>query len=297
MLNYHFYCERTDFMKILMIGAHQDDNEFRCGGLASKYVKMGYDVRFLSLCNGCGGHHVMTPEETTAKRAKESANVAKLLGVTYHVWDIDDCNIVPDLATRKRLIRYIREYCPDMIITHRPNDYHADHRAAGQLVQDASYLLTVPHECPEVPAMRFMPVIMYNEDNFKYPPFSGDIVIDLNDEIDTKLKIADLNDSQVYEWLPYTYGTLDEVPEDKAERFEWLKGMNITEETTDEEILSSKSHGWAVTFAKTAARFRKELIAKYGEERGSKVRYAEAYEICEYGEPLTDEMRKLLFDF
>ena len=114
-------------MKILMIGAHQDDNEFRCGGLASKYVKMGYDVRFLSLCNGCGGHHVMTPEETTAKRAKESANVAKLLGVTYHVWDIDDCNIVPDLATRKRLIRYIREYCPDMIITHRPNDYHADH--------------------------------------------------------------------------------------------------------------------------------------------------------------------------
>ncbi len=297
MLNYHFYCERTDYMKILMIGAHQDDNEFRCGGLASKYVKMGYDVRFLSLCNGCGGHHVMTPEETTAKRAKESANVAKLLGVTYHVWDIDDCNIVPDLATRKRLIRYIREYCPDMIITHRPNDYHADHRAAGQLVQDASYLLTVPHECPEVPAMRFMPVIMYNEDNFKYPPFSGDIVIDLNDEIDTKLKIADLNDSQVYEWLPYTYGTLDEVPEDKAERFEWLKGMNITEETTDEEILSSKSHGWAVTFAKTAARFRKELIAKYGEERGSKVRYAEAYEICEYGEPLTDEMRKLLFDF
>ena len=297
MLNYHFYCDRTDFMKILMIGAHQDDNEFRCGGLASKYVKMGYDVRFLSLCNGCGGHHVMTPEETTAKRAKESANVAKLLGVTYHVWDIDDCNIVPDLATRKRLIRYIREYCPDMIITHRPNDYHADHRAAGQLVQDASYLLTVPHECPEVPAMRFMPVIMYNEDNFKYPPFSGDIVIDLNDEIDTKLKIADLNDSQVYEWLPYTYGTLDEVPEDKAERFEWLKGMNITEETTDEEILSSKSHGWAVTFAKTAARFRKELIAKYGEERGSKVRYAEAYEICEYGEPLTDEMRKLLFDF
>jgi len=258
---------------------------------------MGYDVRFLSLCNGCGGHHIMTPEETTAKRAKESANVAKLLGVTYHVWDIDDCNIVPDLATRKRLIRYIREYCPDMIITHRPNDYHADHRAAGQLVQDASYLLTVPHECPEVPAMRFMPVIMYNEDNFKYPPFSGDIVIDLDDEIDTKLKIADLNDSQVYEWLPYTYGTLDEVPEDKAERFEWLKGMNITEETTDEEILSSKSHGWAVTFAKTAARFRKELIAKYGEERGSKVRYAEAYEICEYGEPLTDEMRKLLFDF
>lgn len=121
-------------MKILMIGAHQDDNEFRCGGLAHKYVKMGYEVRFLSMCNGCGGHHILTPEETTATRAKESAAVAKLLGVTYDVWDIDDCTLMADLETRNRLIRYIREISPALIISHRPNDYHADHRAAGQLV-------------------------------------------------------------------------------------------------------------------------------------------------------------------
>jgi len=146
-------------MKILMIGAHQDDNEFRCGGLAKKYVDMGYEVRFLSLCNGCGGHHIMTPEETTARRAQESAAVAKLLGVQYDVWDIDDCSIVPDLETRRRLIRYIRTFSPDLIVTHRTNDYHADHRAAGQLMQDASYMLIVPHECPDVPAMRQMPVL------------------------------------------------------------------------------------------------------------------------------------------
>ena len=102
-------------MKILMIGAHQDDNEFRCGGLAHKYVKMGYKVTFLSMCNGCGGHHILTPEETTATRAKESAKVAELLGIRYDVWDIEDCNIVADLPTRKRLIRYIREYNPDII--------------------------------------------------------------------------------------------------------------------------------------------------------------------------------------
>ena len=284
-------------MKILMIGAHQDDNEFRCGGLASKYVKMGYDVRFLSLCNGCGGHHIMTPKETTERRAGESALVAKLLGVTYHVWDIDDCNIVPDLATRKRLIRYIREYNPDMIISHRPNDYHADHRAVGQLVQDASYLLTVPHECPETPAMRFMPVIMYNEDNFRYPPFNGDIVIDVDDEVDTKLEIANLNESQVYEWLPYTYGTEQDVPKDKDERFKWLCRMNEIEGKSDEEILASTSDAYSVKFAKPASRFRKQLIAKYGEERGSKIRFAEAYEICEYGAPLTEELKKVFFPF
>ena len=283
-------------MKILMIGAHQDDNEFRCGGLAHKYVKLGHDVTFLSVCNGCGGHHIMSPEETTATRAKESAAVARLLGITYDVWDIPDCNVVADLETCKRMIRYIRNISPDLIISHRTNDYHADHRTVGQLVQDASYLLTVPNECSDVPAMRFMPVIIYNEDKFKYPPFEADVVLDMDDEIDTKLKIADLNVSQVYEWLPYTKGELENVPEGKEERFEWLKGMNITSETTDEEVLGAKS-GYAVRFAKTAARFRKELIERYGVEKGSKIRYAEAFEICEYGSPLTEELKNKLFPF
>ena len=284
-------------MKILMIGAHQDDNEFRCGGLAHKYVKLGHDVTFLSVCNGCGGHHVMGPEETTATRAKESAAVAELLGITYDVWDIPDCNVVADLPTRKRMIRYIRNINPDLIISHRTNDYHADHRAVAQLVQDASYLLTVPNECPDAPAMRYMPVIMYNEDRFKYPPFEADIVLDMDDEIDTKLKIADLNVCQVYEWLPYTRGKQDEVPTDPKERFEWLKGMNITSETTDEEIKAATGHGYAVRYAKTAARFRKELIERYGVERGSKIRYAEAFEICEYGKQPDAEFLKELFPF
>ena len=240
-------------MKILMIGAHQDDNEFRCGGLAYKYAQMGYDVRFLSMCNGNGGHHIMTPKETSERRYKESQAVAKFLGITYDVWDIDDCTLMADLETRRKLIRYIRNYKPDMIIAHRPNDYHADHRACGLLVQDASYILTVPHECPDAPALRDMPVIIYTEDAFDNPPFRADVVIDTDAELDIKLKIADLNVSQVYEWLPYTKHL--EVPEGAEERFEFLKGMEITDETTDEEILQVK-HGYAVRFAKPAARFR-----------------------------------------
>ncbi len=281
-------------MKILAIGAHQDDNEFRVGGMAHKWVKAGHEVRFLSMCNGCGGHHIMTPEETTACRAKESAEVAKFLGIQYDVWDIDDCTLMADLPTRERLIRYIREFAPDLVIAHRTNDYHADHRASGQLVQDASYLLTVPHTCPDVPAMRRMPVIAYYEDRFKNPEFVPTYVIDMNDEIDTKLHIAHLNKCQVYEWLPFN--NEETVPEGEAERFEWLKGMNITEDTTDEEILAAK-RGYAVRFAKTAVRFRKELIERYGAERGAKVKFAEAFELCEYGGQPTPEFEKELFGF
>ena len=131
-------------------------------------------------------------------------------------------------------------------------------------------------------------------DHFKNPPFTPDVLVDVTDVFDIKMKIADLNVCQVYEWLPYT--NHETVPEGKEERFEWLKGMNITDETTDEEILSAP-RGYAVRFAKTAARFRKELIERMGEEKGKAVRYAEAYEICPYGGKLTDEIRKEIFEF
>ena len=282
-------------MKILAIGAHQDDNEFRIGGLAQKYIKAGHEVRFLSLCNGCGGHHIMTPEETTARRAKESASVAEYLGIRYDIWDIDDCTLMADLPTRMRLIRYIREYSPDLIISHRTVDYHADHRAAAQLVQDASYILTVPHTCPDVPAMKRMPIIVYYEDRFKNPDFTPTYVVDIDDVIEGKMHIAHLNESQVYEWLPYTNGYTD-VPTGDAERREWLRGMDITADTTDAEVMAG-GRGYAVRFAKTAARFRRELIEKYGAERGSRTRYAEAFELCEYGTIPDKDTEKALFGF
>ena len=277
-------------MKFLMIGAHQDDNEFRCGGITAKLVRLGHEVRYLSCCNGCGGHHIMTPEQTVAQRATESAAVAKLLGIRYDVWNVDDCSLVADLDTRRRMIRYIRSYAPDVVISHRQNDYHADHRAVGLLVQDASYLLTVPHECPDVPAMRKMPVIMYYEDPFNHPKFRPDLVIDIDREIETKFRAAHCNTSQVYEWLAYEN---DEIPpEDDEARFMWLKG-GVTQDTSDEVILAAK-RSWGANFAKTAATFRRRLIEIYGEEKGSKIRFAEAFEICEYGAPVTAALQKVI---
>lgn len=280
-------------MKILAIGAHQDDNEFRVGGMTVKWVAAGHEVQYLSMTNGCGGHHLLSKEETVAARAKESAAVAKHLGIRYDVWaDQDDCVLVADLATRHRLMRYIREFSPDVIITHRTNDYHADHRAAALLVQDASYLLTVPHACPEVPAMRRMPTILYYEDAFTEPPFRMHYVVGIDDAFEAKMHAANLNVSQVYEWLPYTYE--QKLPETEEEKRAILWGMEIDENTTDEEVLAHK-RGYAVRFAKTAARFRRELIEKYGEEKGARVRYAEAFGLSEYGAAPTPAV-SALFD-
>ena len=283
-------------MKILMIGAHQDDAEFEGCGLAILLRQGGHDVRFLSCCNGSGGHREMTPAETVARRAGESRAVAKYLDIEYEVWsDMDDCSIVADLETRRRMIRYIRNYGPDVIITHRTNDYHADHRAVGQLVQDAAYLLIVPHECPDAPAMRREPVILFFEDAFREPPFRMDIIIAVDSVAEKKFRSAALNESQVYEWLPYTYER-EAPPESAGEeaRFAWLVGKRFTPGMSDEEILA-EPFGYGPRFAKPAARYRRALIDRYGEERGRAVRYAEAFGISEYGAPFEGKV-KAVFD-
>ena len=281
-------------MKILSIGAHQDDNEFRVGGSAYKWIKAGHEVRFLSMCNGNGGHHLMTPEETSARRAKESARVAEYLGIKYDIWaDVDDCTLMPTLEMRQRTIRYIRKFAPDVVISHRPNDYHADHRASAQLVQDASYLLTVPHTCPDTPIMRRMPIILYNEDYFKNPPFTPTFMMDITDVIEHKYIMADMNESQVYEWLPFNKGIT--VPEGRAERLKWLRGIEITDKTTDEEIISAP-YCYAQRFAKGTIIYKDRLVELYGKERASKIRYAESFELCEYGRQPSPEFANELFD-
>ena len=281
-------------MKILSIGAHQDDNEFRVGGSAYKWIKAGHEVRFLSMCNGNGGHHLMTPEETSTRRAKESARVAEYLGIKYDIWaDVDDCTLMPTLEMRQRTIRYIRKFAPDVVISHRPNDYHADHRASAQLVQDASYLLTVPHTCPDTPFMRRMPIILYNEDYFKNPPFTPTFMMDITDVIEHKYIMADMNESQVYEWLPFNKGIT--VPEGRAERLKWLRGIEITDKTTDEEIISAP-YCYAQRFAKGTIIYKDRLVELYGKERASKIRYAESFELCEYGRQPSPEFENELFD-
>ena len=244
-------------MNILMIGAHPDDCDFRCSGLAYKYARDGHRVRFLSMCDGSGGHQTMSPAETAARRRGETQEAARTIGIEYDVWDITDCELVCDLETRKRLTRYIRAFRPDAIFCHRTNDYHADHRAAGLLVQDASYLLIVPHFCPDAPALPEMPVILFFDDAFQNPPFRADVVVDIDDVVEYKFRMLDKHVSQMYEWLPYTRGALDQVPKDPAARYVWLHGDPVTQDTTDEQVLGMT--GYSRRFALPAAKYRDVL--------------------------------------
>lgn len=266
-------------LRILAIGAHPDDCEYHFGGTAALYLKAGHIVKFLTATCGNAGHQTMGRAELAAVRAGECEAVVKLTGVEYEILPNDDAGLVADLSTRGQVIGAIRRFRPDLIFTHRAYDYHADHRATGLLVQDASFLLGVPAVCPDVPALRYMPAILSYIDGFKRPlEFRADIAVDTGAAVDMKARMLDCHRSQFYDWLPWVenYGP---VPQGDREKLQWL-----SEQVKRRERLA-------------ADRCREQLIARYGRERGGGVEFAEAFEVSEYGAQIPEEKVSEYFPF
>jgi LmbE family N-acetylglucosaminyl deacetylase len=266
-------------LRILVIGAHPDDCDLKAGGVAALYTQLGHEVRFISVTNGEAGHQQMSGRELAERRRREAANAGKVLGIRYDVLDHRDGRLQPTIEARFAMIALIREYRPDLILTHRPNDYHPDHRYTSQLVCDAAYMVTVPPIVPEVPALRDNPVIAYLSDHFARPyPFSPTVVVDIEPVLDQVVAMLDCHVSQFYEWLPYNK-FCDQPPADAAARRDWL---------------SQRYRGW---IAPLAERHRSLIESTYGRERGREIRYVEAFEPCEYGSPLNETNRHTLFPF
>ncbi len=268
----------TDAPKLLVLGAHPDDAEFHAGGLISVYRDHGYDVKIVSVTNGAAGHHQRSASELISLRTSEAAAVGKLIGAEYEVWEYPDGGLQPSLEIRHRIIHEIRSYAPDLVLTHRLNDYHPDHRAVGQLVQDASYLVTVPLVVPETPALRRDPIVAYMPDMFTRPnSLKPDVVLDISDYFDRIVAMLDCHRSQVYEWLPYNAGVIDQVPSDDASKLKWL------------------ANWFSQRTSAVADHFRQALVDAFEQERGGSLQFAEVYEISEYAAAMDQVAKERLF--
>lgn len=267
-------------LRIMAVGAHPDDCEYCFGGTAAKYLLLGHTVCFVSATNGNAGHQNYGREELAAIRAAEARTVAAISGVSYQILDNDDGSLTADVKTRDHLIAVIRRFKPDMIFTHRSNDYHTDHRHTGLLVQDASFLLCVPLVCPGVLCLESMPVILSFFDDFKKPTaFEADIAVAIDDAINQKARMLDCHKSQFYDWLPWVEHEADQLPGTQEERFHWL-----------EQKIQARD-------AAVAKICRQQLIRRYGEKCGNAVGYAEAFEVSEYGKTLTQNEISTCFPF
>lgn len=264
-------------LRVLAIFAHPDDGDIKMGGTAALMAQMGHEVKFLALTNGDAGHHEMGGGALADIRRAEAEEAARRFGISeYEVFDIHDAELMPELWVRKKVIRAIREWNADVVIGHRPNDYHPDHRNAGKLMIDASYMVIVPNVTPDVAPLESNPVFLYFEDHFTKPnPIEHDIAVAIDDVAEIKLDGLDAHVSQFYEWLPWTAGVLDQVPEDEDERRDWLFETRINRTIGDAQ--------------------REALVKWYGEEAGNQVKYAESFEIAEYGRYPTKEDIRIIF--
>jgi N-acetylglucosamine malate deacetylase 1 len=266
-------------LRIISFGAHPDDCELDAAGVGAKWSALGHKFKCVAVTNGDIGHWGMAGGPLAQRRRAEGEKAARILGIETQILDNHDGELMVTLENRRTIARLIREWQADVVISHRPNDYHPDHRYAGVLVMDAAYMVQVPFFNPEVPPLTRNPVFLFSEDGFKKPnPFSGDIVVAIDDVIEKKLDAVAAMESQFYEG-----GCCDKPavwpPSDDAGRQARAKQVR---------------DAFTARFAATASRFRDQLVHWYGPEQGRKVKHAEAFEVCEYGrQPSRVEIARL----
>jgi LmbE family N-acetylglucosaminyl deacetylase len=268
-------------LRIIAFGAHPDDCELQVGGTAAMWAKQGHHVLLVSVTNGDIGHWREAGGPLALRRRNEVQKAHQILGVQGVILDVHDGELLPTLENRRMLTRLIREWKADIVLGHRPNDYHPDHRYTGVLVQDAAYMVTVPFFCPDVPPLTKNPVFLYYGDRFQKPnPFDPDIVISIDSVMDKKLDALAIMESQFAEGG--ANGSADLMPIDPGKQNERRQQVRS---------------GFAKRNQSVAARFRSKLEKWYSTGYAAKVKYAEAFEICEYGNQPNETELKRLFPF
>lgn len=263
-------------LNIIAIGAHPDDCDSKFGGTAALFAKMGHNVKFLALTSGDAGHQSEGGGALGNRRREEAKNAGEALGIAeYQTLDNHDGELLPSLQVRHDVIRAIRKWDADIVLGLRPNDYHPDHRNAGKVVIDASYMVIVPNVCPDTPPLNKNPLFLFMQDRFQRPyKHQPDVVIAIDETIELKIDGLHAHTSQMYEWLPWTNGgdaSVAKIPTSTKERREWLAKR-------------TKSRSGIINPEKMNS-----LEKWYGKDLAKKVKYVESFEVAEYGMQPTDK--------
>jgi LmbE family N-acetylglucosaminyl deacetylase len=268
-------------LRIIAFGAHPDDCEIKAGGVAAQWAAQGHHVKFVSVTNGDIGHWRMAGGPLARRRTAEVEQAARILGIHTQVLDIHDGELEPTLENRRTITRLIRQWQADVVMAHRPNDYHPDHRYTGVLVQDSAYMVAVPFFCPDTPPLKKNPLFLYYSDGFERPnPFRADIVVAVDDVMEKKLAALDVLESQFLEGG--ALGGPQLLPKDAA-------GLEARRRQVRE--------GFQARALSVARKYRSQLVGWYGKERGDRVQHAEAFEVCEYGSQPSRAGLQRLFPF
>jgi len=123
-------------IKILALGAHPDDLEIFLGGTLCAWRAMGASLALAIATDGAAGGR-QPPDELRRIRRAEATAAAAPLGVVPHFLDFPDGALLPDAGLVAAIRGLLAEVRPNLVVTHAPNDYHADHRALSAATSQA----------------------------------------------------------------------------------------------------------------------------------------------------------------
>ncbi|WP_316822836.1 bacillithiol biosynthesis deacetylase BshB1 [Pedobacter gandavensis] len=171
-------------LDILVLAVHPDDAELGCSGTIAKHIALGKKVGIIDFTRGELG-----TRGSAEIRDEEAADSAKILGI--HAREnlrFRDGFFSNDEEHRLAIIRMIRKYQPEIILTNALHDRHPDHGRAGDLSNDACFLSGLPKIHTEIEgiaqeAWRPRLILQYIQDRYIEP----DIIIDITPYIQTKI--------------------------------------------------------------------------------------------------------------
>jgi len=265
-------------LRIIAFGAHPDDAELKAGGVAALWAAQGHKVKLVATTNGDVGHFAMAGGPLAQRRKAEVAECARIFGIENEVLDIHDGELTPSLENRKMIARLIRQWQADIVLGHRPYDYHPDHRYTGVLMDDSAVVVAAPFFVPDTPPTPRNPVYLYYSDDFQDPnPFTPTIVVGIDQTAEKKWGCISAMPSQFGDKDSWQARTQPNVPSGDRERAAQLL-----------DIVKKRSEA-------VADKYRERLAAIYGKEYAQKVKYAEAFQLSQYGRQASLEELKGLF--
>jgi LmbE family N-acetylglucosaminyl deacetylase len=193
-----------EFQRAMVIFAHPDDAEVQCAGTIALWVEAGRKVTYVVLTRGDKGTQdpSMIAEALAPLRREEQLRAAEELGVGKVLFlENGDGELEVTMERRRALTRIIREYQPEVLVTHDPwmrYQLHPDHRASGTLALDAMISardrLYFPEQIDQgLNPCRVRRALLFASDQ-------PDFWVDIEQTLDKKIKALGQHQSQVSQW-------------------------------------------------------------------------------------------------
>lgn len=198
--------------KVLVLSAHAVDFLWRCGGTIARYAQAGHEVKIIDFTFGARGEsdqvwkeNPSTTEQAVRERRRaEATAAAKILGASISFYEWEDHLLDIDRAGVMRIAADIKDFHPDIILTHTEDPLNMDHTVANHAVIAALRSAQVYGVYPEKPVVTTTNIYMFEPDQPELAGFNPDFFVDITDVMDLKIKAMEAITSQQHLLKNYT---------------------------------------------------------------------------------------------